>query len=962
MARQTTKQHLFFSLKWKTVAAFSLVLVIVNAGLAWYGHQQLNEQFKLHLSQNIIHQDEQLHAISENNLEELRLLASFISTTAGLIPKNIPFDQRLKAVFDNHGANFEFDWELDEARYFSNESQLLYSWKLNASNDHIVQIIKQVNDDETPAAGFDCSSQCFQYIAIPVLDDGRKNGVLLLGRSISQLVIAFNETTGADIGLLTKTMSQVAQNDLHQLNHWQYRIQALTNYDKNVSLLQKIAEQYPFVHFYNQHQVISHAGRHINLRAVDTNDPNGFIEMRFIIIGDFTKEMGHIEQASKTSLQIGVFGFLISEALLLLLLWRPLNRLVNLAKSLPLLANNEYAQLRSQIGDARNNLFKDEIELTHETAVRLSYTLESLHRDIDERTREIIERSNELQQERDFVNGLFDNAPIIILTQDPSGKICTLNTLGESYFANPDHQAGPDDMTFATIIEADKNSRRHIQNINRLVHGGINLYKHQSHQTNDEGVTLTISWIHSRLHSEAVDGKPAILSVGLDITERLEAKQQLSWLSDHDHLTDLYNRRYLLQSLPDMISRSIKNNRNGAIMFINLDHFKEINDTSGHPVGDAMLRMSAEKILEQTRSSDLVARIGGDEFAIVMQECNKEGAQQLSQRIINGIRATSLNIGEHNLRVTASIGIVLYPEHGTELDELVALADLSMLQAKKNGRDRWHLFTMDEKMRDEMKDRITWKDRIEQALISHDFILYFQPIQHIETQRVSHYEVLIRLREADGSIVAPGAFIPIAERTGQIHAIDQYVLKESIDIMTRLNQQNNDEQFNLSINLSGRVMDNADLLPFLKQLLSEKNVDPKRLIFELTETAALADIGAAELLMKELQAMGCRFAMDDFGVGFSSFHYLRELPLDIVKIDGSFIRNLSASQKDQLFVKSLTDMAHGLDKTVIAEFVEDEQTLELLKEIGVDYAQGYHLGKPSPHLPGMVESPETSLS
>jgi EAL domain-containing protein (putative c-di-GMP-specific phosphodiesterase class I) len=203
--------------------------------------------------------------------------------------------------------------------------------------------------------------------------------------------------------------------------------------------------------------------------------------------------------------------------------------------------------------------------------------------------------------------------------------------------------------------------------------------------------------------------------------------------------------------------------------------------------------------------------------------------------------------------------------------------------------------------------------------------------------------------DTDGTIIMPGEFISVAERTGLIHQINRYVLQASIEKLASL--KGLETRINLSINLSGRVMDDPQLLQQLTHLLSSHNVDPQRLVFELTETAALADVNAAERLMTELQSLGCRFALDDFGVGFSSFYYLRELPLDIVKIDGSFIKQLPNNPKDQVFVKALTEMAHALGKETVAEFVEDETTLNLLADLGVVYAQGYHIGRPSPNIP-----------
>jgi diguanylate cyclase (GGDEF)-like protein len=388
---------------------------------------------------------------------------------------------------------------------------------------------------------------------------------------------------------------------------------------------------------------------------------------------------------------------------------------------------------------------------------------------------------------------------------------------------------------------------------------------------------------------------------------------------------------------------------NVALLFFDLDHFKYVNDTSGHQAGDAMLRVVAERLKELTRSSDFLARLGGDEFALAIPETDVEGAVQVAEKILTNLRLISLPTKGRCHRVSASIGIVLYPEHGSTAQDLMSNADLSMYQAKESGRDRWHLFTLDDQMREQMNERLAWKDKIEQTLLDSAFTLHYQPILEIATGLISHYEVLIRMREQDGSLSMPSDFIPVAERTGLIHSIDRYVLREAIGRLAQL-ANTTGREVNLSINLSGRVVDDPELFPLLKQLLNENNVKPQNLVFELTETATLADMASAEKLMRELRELGCRFAMDDFGVGFSSFYYLRELPLDIVKIDGSFIRQLPNSPEDRVFVKALTEMASGLNKLTIAEFVEDAETLQFLSDIGVDYAQGHYIGEPQPEI------------
>jgi diguanylate cyclase (GGDEF)-like protein len=443
--------------------------------------------------------------------------------------------------------------------------------------------------------------------------------------------------------------------------------------------------------------------------------------------------------------------------------------------------------------------------------------------------------------------------------------------------------------------------------------------------------------------------EPVVLSVGLDITDREMAEQRLAWLANHDPLTELYNRRHFQTEFEKIITLAERYHHETALLFFDLDQFKYINDASGHQAGDALLQIVARKLREITRSTDLLARLGGDEFAIVIPETGIPGATHFAEKLLLELKQITIPLKGHSHRISASIGIVIYPKHGTTTEELLSNADLAMYQAKESGRDQWHIFSQREQAREQMNARVTWKDKIEQALADTRFILHFQPIMEIASGTISHYEVLIRMIERDGSLAMPGEFIPVAERTGLIHQINRYVLGASIQQLASLNRA--DQDITLSINLSGRVIEDPELLSQLTRLLNSSGINPERLVFELTETAALADVNAAIHLMSELQSLGCRFALDDFGVGFSSFYYLRELPLDIVKIDGSFIKNLTTNTKDQVFVKALTEMATALGKETVAEFVEDKPTLKLLTEIGVGYAQGYYIGRPSAEIP-----------
>ncbi|HYN79592.1 MAG TPA: EAL domain-containing protein [Lamprocystis sp. (in: g-proteobacteria)] len=433
--------------------------------------------------------------------------------------------------------------------------------------------------------------------------------------------------------------------------------------------------------------------------------------------------------------------------------------------------------------------------------------------------------------------------------------------------------------------------------------------------------------------------------------EREEAVARLEWLADHDPLTRLFNRRRFNDDFGRVLDQAQRFGQCGALLFLDLDQFKDVNDLSGHQVGDLMLQRVADQLATLAHPSDILARLGGDEFALVLPESTAASALACAERIQAAVRSIVVHERVHVHRVTASIGIALFPDQGQEAHELLANADLSMFQAKDKGRGRWHLFSADDRSREQADARVTWRDKIAVGLRDDGFELHFQPIVSIATGTVHHWEVLLRLRDARGDLVYPDRFIPVAEKTGQIRAIDHWVMAHAIRLMGE------DRSLNLAVNLSGSAMDDDSLLSEIERLLAEHRVPPGQVTFEITETVAVASIAQATEMMQGIRRLGCRFALDDFGSGYASYAYLRKLPVDDVKIDGAFVRELATNREDRIFVKAITEMAHGMRKQVTAEYVENAAIYAVLRELGVDCAQGYFLGRPTPvaHFSGIPQ-------
>ena len=428
-----------------------------------------------------------------------------------------------------------------------------------------------------------------------------------------------------------------------------------------------------------------------------------------------------------------------------------------------------------------------------------------------------------------------------------------------------------------------------------------------------------------------------------DVTERKRFEAQLQYLADHDPVTGLFNRRRFEQELVRHLAYDARYGTGGAVLALDLDNFKYVNDTLGHKAGDEVITRVARNIRDRIRETDTLARLGGDEFAVLLPESGIEQAQQVARTINEAIRSQPVTIGGQQIRVTGSIGITTFGNReGVNGEQLLVEADVAMYDAKAAGRDQSALYTPMAVREAQIESRLAWVGRVRSALDEDRFTLYAQPVVAVTTGEVVQHELLLRMTE-ESDIVLPGSFLPAAERFGLMPAVDRWVLRHTVQLLAET-----DPGVRFEVNVSGESMADEDLVRGLGENLSEAGVDPSRLILEIPERVAVANLDAARLFGQAVKHLGCHFALDDFGAGFGSFHYLKYMPFDYLKIDGDFIHSLPASRTDQLVVQALVEIASGLGKGTIAEFVGDDDTLGVLRGCGVDLAQGYHLGRPVP--------------
>jgi diguanylate cyclase (GGDEF)-like protein len=428
-----------------------------------------------------------------------------------------------------------------------------------------------------------------------------------------------------------------------------------------------------------------------------------------------------------------------------------------------------------------------------------------------------------------------------------------------------------------------------------------------------------------------------------------QKQAQISYQAAHDTLTGLINRREFERRLETALQEAELRSTAHSMLYLDLDQFKLVNDTCGHNAGDALLQQLATALQACLRQSDVLARLGGDEFGVLLENCPGEPALRIAESLRQTVSAYRFLWMDKSFSVGVSIGVATFGGEGLAVGDVFSIVDGACYVAKDLGRNRIHVYSADDTELVERKGQMNWVGRITSALQENRMVLYRQKIAPLQgaTDNCVHYEVLLRMQDEDGRQVSPMAFIPAAERYGLMPAIDFWVIKTALSYYQAL-YRNQSGCCKLAINLSGATLGDERLLPYIREQLAHFSVPPTDICFEITETTAIAKLSIASTLIRELKAIGCRFALDDFGSGMSSFGYLKNLPIDFIKIDGGFVHNLANDPIDRAMVESINNVGHVMGIKTIAEFVESEAVAEALRHMGVDYAQGYWIGRPEP--------------
>jgi len=451
--------------------------------------------------------------------------------------------------------------------------------------------------------------------------------------------------------------------------------------------------------------------------------------------------------------------------------------------------------------------------------------------------------------------------------------------------------------------------------------------------------------------------------IAIVVTNRVSrANSRIAHLASHDDLTGLINRREFELQLSQTITMATQSPRQFGLMYLDMDRFKIVNDTCGHHAGDKLLIELTELISSRLRGTDLFARIGGDEFAIIAAARSFEAISTLADDIRCIVNDYVFTYENQQFKVSLSIGLIPIRGDITDLETLLTNVDSACYIAKQSGRNRVHVARSNDADITKYKSDIASIQFIRQAVAEDRFKLYYQPVFKITSTGVQleHCEILLRIISESGEVLSPAEFIPLAEKYNLMHEIDRWVLTNVLAWVREHQQQYGLPR--LLINLSGLSFIDSEFLNFSMEQLQQDGIDPSRIAFEITETAAVDNLDLARGFMHRIRSLGCRFALDDFGTGFSTFAYLKNLPIDYLKIDGSLVRNLATDEMDMEMVRAINQIGHTVGARTIAEFVENDEILDILRELGVDYAQGYGLQKPQELVTLLESLPQKSGS
>ncbi len=954
-----TSPHTYLSLKWKLLIFSTLVLLGVASlysmmALHYYRVQQ--HALFTHAA-GINHQ--QLTGLTQQSAYRLQQLANQIITKGSFKSElnrrqyNAIKGQFLSTVDQSKGSYHLRSMGLvavDRRLKAVVGPQLPDPW-----------LIEQTFASGAPQTAVQCQNHCSLYVTHPVRVADRVEWVLILSASVDHLVQDYRMISGSDVALLRL---DAEGNGVRPLLPWNASVLEVSSSDRMMSFLSQFSAMYSLdalsdgVLFDSNSDRISWVQMMPMLGTMHKANT-----LQLVFVDDVTHQVKSQRAILKRDIFFGGAIWFLLQPLLIWGLWRPTDRIQRLLKELPqvsqahsvTLLDHEQptsASLYGQVAQQKllelrdtweeKKLFKDESYTLVEVVCQFLDRMQETEAQLIKRSELLDHQKIELEKERDFISCLLDHSHAFILTQTSLAAIKMVNRHGVLLTGrNESELLG---RPFISLLSYQEELPDIRFQLDELAKGIKSEFSHETEFIRYDGKQVHMVWHHARLPEKDEYGHE-ILTVAVDISQRKHAEEYLGWLATHDALTGLINRKKFIEELEKVLKSSERYGHQGGLLLFDLDQFKDVNDSSGHHVGDDLLKKVSRVLRKHSKESDVVARLGGDEFAIILMEADDVEAGETAEEMCRALNRIQISGDSTSHKVSTSIGVVIFPRHGRTVEDLQANANLAMCQAKEAGRNGWKLFEDGDETWNLVHERVYWNEMVKKVLEENKFPIYYQPILDLNQNKISHYEALMRIFSPKGEPLSPQKLFLSAEQSGTVQELDLRIMRKVFEQKKILERTG--IQTKLSVNLSGLSFKNPHLLSFVTDLFEETEIHPDEIIFEITETAAVSDAKGTRIVMDAIKKLGCRFALDDFGVGFSSLYYLKNFPFDYVKIDGSFIKNITEDMDDQVMVKALVEVAQSFGQYTVAEFVENSEAVDLLQYLRVDFAQGYHVGQPA---------------
>ena len=902
-----------------------LAVAIVMGGRGYLNYVQTIQSQHQAVINKLAQLENTLTALIERSSKELFRLADqqAVPSEAEITDDNIPPPSLLSGI---------------ESTYYLNKdgtilaSSVQDSASVRPSRTQITAAVQSLARQQRPIATLNCVQQCFQSVYIPIITDDGREFIININRSAALLIQDFYEITGADIALLAMNQQGGAFTP--------DRIIAASHAEKMSTVLADILKSIDFSKKGGSDFFESTIHGLYSARFFQLSQNDDIASYAAVI-----EDQSHLQAQQSQALNDILFSTLITLFLIIVLIsfiLKPsLDRLMKLSKILPLLPEGHFQKAQSLLQkQLSTKKYTDEIDVLQSTVGDVILSLERMNSSVDQHRNELKTKIEALTEAKVFNELILDASPLVVIIHDSAGAIRNINKMGRE-LTGLDFKA-PINANINTWVRNEKQSKSLSASLQSITDITGKKSQGQMPFYTDDGRKLYFLWTHTCLH---VNEEAHILSMGIDITERKEAAESLHWLGQHDRITGLLNRSSFTENANEFITEHHSNDHIELVM-LDIDDFAIFNDRFGFDAGDRLLNDLAAHLMRELPESSLLARTGSGEFCAIIHHAlsSKQGVRDLG---LEKLTRFSFSKGDVSEEICLSIVVDSYDDSLSGVDELISNTTSTMIKVKSKARGNlYYAAESDDTSRVTRHEKYRMKEQLQTALSGNRLVLFYQPILDLNLNSISHCECLVRMLDDEGQFISPAHFLGIAAESGLMPRLDFSVMEKAM--RQQRMWQDSGIHTGLSINITAPTLEQPDFEERLNEILQRTGANPDRLIFEVVETDALENLSTARRLLNNFKTVGAKVAFDDFGIGFTSFEYVRELPVDYIKIDQSFIRFIHERESDQVLVKSMVEMSHNLGKKVIVEGVENRAALEIVRDMGVEYVQGYYVCRPMP--------------